>query len=84
MLRNPDFTRPSVVATDASGFGLGAVLKQERSNGLFHPIAYASRSLKPAEKSYGISKLEALAVVLALKKFRAYLHVRPQDCCLHR
>ena len=59
--------------TDASGCGLGAVLEQEQSDGELHPVAYASRSLTPTERRYGVSELEALAVVWALKNFRAYL-----------
>ena len=69
----PDFDRPFLVSTDASGQGLGAVLEQVEEDGYAHPVAYASRSLSPAETRYGISELEALAAVWALKKFRAYL-----------
>ena len=61
------------MATDASGQGLGAIVEQEQSDGKLHLVAYASRSLQPSEKSYGISELEALGVVWALKKFRPYL-----------
>ena len=62
-----------MVATDASGFGLGAVVEQEGIDELLHTIAYASRSLTPAETRYGISVLEALTVVWPLKKSRAYM-----------
>ena len=61
-----------VLETDASGVGLGAVLSQER-DGCVHPIAYASRSLDPNEKSYGITELETLALVWAVKYFRSYI-----------
>ncbi len=40
-----DPSLPTQVATDASGTGLGAVLLQQN-----HPIAYAARSMTPAEK----------------------------------
>ena len=73
ILAYPDFNRPFADATDANGFGLRAVLEQEGSDGLLHPVVYAGRSLTPAETRYEISELEALAVVWALKKFRAYL-----------
>ena len=59
--------------TDASGKGLGAVLEQEGEEGKNHPVAYASRTLSKHEKNYGITDLEALGVVWALRHFRAYL-----------
>jgi len=47
-----------LLETDTSGFRLGGVLSQKQSNGEYHSIAYASWSLQPSEKNYGISKLE--------------------------
>ena len=66
-----------LLETDASGVGLGAVLSQEQSDGKYHPVAYASRSLQPNEKNYPISELETLAIVWAVKYFRAYLLGHP-------
>ena len=70
----PDFTKPFVLETDASGTGLGAVLAQKQEDGSIHPIAYASRSLQPHERNYGITELEGLGVVWAVKHFRPYLY----------
>lgn len=61
-----------VLETDASGVGLGAVLAQEQ-DGQIHPIAYASRTLDSHEKNYGISELETLGLVWAVKYFRSYI-----------
>ncbi len=74
VLAYPDFNRGFVLHTDASIQGLGAVLEQEQDDGRLHPVAYASRSLSKAEKNYGITDLEALGVVWAVKHFRAYLY----------
>ena len=70
----PDFSRPFILETDASGTGLGAVLAQELPDGTTHPIAYASWSLQNHQQNYGIMELEGLGVVWAVKNLRAYLY----------
>lgn len=62
-----------ILETDASIEGLGAVLSQTQEDGSTHPIAYASRSLDKHEKNYGISELETLGLVWAVRYFRNYL-----------
>ena len=47
-----DFEKPFRLETDASKDGLGAVLSQRQPDGKFHPVAYASRSLKGSEAKY--------------------------------
>ena len=74
----PDFTERFVLETDASGLGLGAVLSQKQPDGKVAPIAY-SLCLQGHEKNYGISELEALAVVWIIKHFRTYLYGHPCD-----
>ena len=74
VLSFPDFTKPFILETDASGAGLGAVLAQKQEDGTVRPIVYASRSLQSHEKNYGITELEGLGVVWAVKHFRPYLY----------
>ena len=75
LLSFPNFERPFLVETDASKDGLGAVLAQQKTDdNTVHPIAYASRTLLTHERNYGISELEGLGVVWAVKHFRHYLY----------
>ena len=64
----PDFGKEFVLETDASKAGLGAVLSQQQED-MLRPIAYASRSLQTHEQNYGVTEMEALAVVWAIKHF---------------
>ena len=68
----PDFSLPFRLYTDASTAGLGAILAQVRE-GKERIICCASRSLNQAEKAYPATKLECLAIVWAVAKFRPYL-----------
>ena len=61
-----------ILDTDVSDFALGAVLQQEQ-HGRTVVIAYASRALLAAEKSYCTTRKELLGVIYGLKKFRHYL-----------
>ena len=69
-LFNPNL--PTVVTTDASDYGLGAVLSQVKG-GQEIPLAFVSRSLSPAERKYSTGEKEALACVWACNKWYTYL-----------
>ena len=63
--------------TDASLKGLGTVLSQKGDNNEIHVVAYASRSLRPSEKSmqdYSSGKIELMALKWSVcDKFKDYL-----------
>ena len=71
-----DDRKPIVVACDASSFGIGAVLSHILEDGTEHPVAYASRSLSPAERRYSRLDKEALAIVFSVGKFHHYIFGR--------
>ena len=62
-----------MVSTDASSFGLGAVLTQQQEDQQWKPVAYASRALTPTEERYAQLEKEALGITWACERFREYL-----------
>ena len=74
ILAFPDFGKPFLLETDASGKGLGAVLSQKQSDGRYHPIAYASHIMTETEQRYHSNKQEFLALKWTVtEQFHEYL-----------
>jgi transposase InsO family protein len=85
MISYPDFSKPLIVATDASKYGLGCVLFQlvghnddqttvdQIIKAQKRYIRFASRALTSSERNYGAPQRELLGVLFALKSFRPYL-----------
>ncbi|PIK46894.1 putative transposon Ty3-I Gag-Pol polyprotein [Apostichopus japonicus] len=77
VLAYPKFGSEFVLEVDASLKGLGACLLQANDDGKLHPIAYASRGLRGAERNYpdfSSFKIELLALKWAVtEKFKEYL-----------
>lgn len=76
VLRVPDFSKPFILTTDASGYAIGSVLEQLDDKNQRRPVAYASRTLNDAERNYSTIEKELLAIVWSVKHFRPYLYGR--------
>lgn len=70
-----DPNKPLRLICDGSPRGVGAVLAHVE-NGIERPIAFASKTLSPAEKNYAQLEREALAIIFGIKKFHKYLYAR--------
>ena len=74
ILAFPDFDKPFLLETDASGRGLGAVLSQRQADGRYHPIAYASHVMTETKQRYHSNKQEFLALKwVVTEQFHGYL-----------
>src|SRR5699024_46198 len=73
VLACPNFDLPFTIQTDASAFGVGAVLTQEHPGIGEKVICYLSRSLTKQEKKYSTTERECLAVLWSIEKLRPYI-----------
>ncbi|GBG80811.1 hypothetical protein CBR_g31367 [Chara braunii] len=67
-----DPTLPTRVTTDASGYGIGALLEQHDGDD-WHPVEYFSHKVPPINSLDDARKKELLAFVMALKRWRHFL-----------
>ncbi|KAL6480112.1 hypothetical protein MHYP_G00111450 [Metynnis hypsauchen] len=73
VLAAPNFARAFKLEVDASCTGAGAVLLQEDSRGIDHPVCYFSKKFAKHQLAYSTIEKEALALLLALQHFEVYL-----------
>ena len=76
VLAHYDPKLPVRLATDASPYGVGAVLMHVTPDGLERPVAFASRALNRSEQNYSQLDREALGIIFGVKKFHTYLFGR--------
>lgn len=70
VLTFPDFQKPKMMECDASNFAYGAVLSQLEDDEKWHPVAFMSKSMTPAERNYDIHDKELLAIMASLEEWR--------------
>ena len=75
LLNHPKPSAPTCIVTDASDTAVGAVL-QQCIGGVWCPISYFSKKLKPPETRYSTFDRELLAVYLAIKHFQHFVEGR--------
>jgi len=80
VLTQPDFNKPFFLQTDASAYGVGAILLQEGEHHAvasqkpkLHPITYYSATFTPTKRNYDIYEGELLAIMKALTHWQHYL-----------
>ncbi|GBG79447.1 hypothetical protein CBR_g29594 [Chara braunii] len=72
VLKLPDPTLPFVLTTDASQYGIGAVLQQDDGNGL-RPVEFMSKKIKTQKLQDSTYEKELYALVSALKHWKHFL-----------
>ena len=78
VLKIPNDEDPFKLSIDASDFATGAVLSQKMpTTGLWHPVAFFSKSLDIHERNYEIYDKELLAIIRGLEEYRHHLEGHP-------
>jgi hypothetical protein len=78
----PDYSLQWILQTDASTFGVGAVLLQvyyptPDSEPVYQPIGFASQKFSEQAKNWSTIEQESYAIVFGVKFFEYYLYCKP-------
>lgn len=73
LLIHYDPNKSIIIRSDASPYGLGAVLSHE-IDGRDRPVLFSSSTLTSAQKNYPQLHREALAIIFAVQKFHKYIY----------
>ena len=66
--------KPFIISCDASQQSIGYILSQlDETTNREKPIAYSGRSLRDAERRWGITEIEGLALIEAIREFNVFL-----------
>jgi hypothetical protein len=69
-----NYDKPFYLFIDASNVATGSALCQfDDVDKQYHPICYNSHKLNCAERNYSVTDREALALIIAVRTFKAYL-----------
>ncbi|CAF4200338.1 unnamed protein product, partial [Rotaria magnacalcarata] len=71
-LEYPDSSTPFVLTTDASGIGIGGILRQYTPSGT-KINSFKSRVLDDTERKYDTIEQEALAIFWCISELRSYI-----------
>jgi len=72
-LINPDYTKDFCIFSLASYDTLVVVLLQKNDEGIEHPMAFFSKTLRDAKLRYDLIEKQAYALIKSLKAFRIYI-----------
>jgi len=75
-----DLSKPFLLHTDSSDFGISGALSQIDETNQPRVISFCSRTLNSAQRNYSTVEKELLAIVFSLEKFREYID--GQKVCL--
>src|SRR5258706_11928607 len=72
-LAHADLDKSFRMQMDTLAYAYGAALSQKQQDGKYHPVAFMSKSMLPAERNYDAYDREALGIIKPLQHWRYWL-----------